>query len=138
MKPIFKYGGGVAGYIVACLIYGRLLPALSKPAIIGVIVGQLVLMVAGLIASASAGMPGVAHLLSEEESRKQQAEREAERRDEERESEKRYGSWSTDDLIAGVTVNQQLHSADELRLMKREIRRRKRQQQRNESSATSG
>ncbi len=91
------------------------------PSIIGVLVGQAVLMFVGFLSTRE---------LTEEEKQEEKQERqekeEKKKIEDEHEAEKRYGSWSTDDLIAGVTINQQKHKPELLHLMKREIRRRKR------------
>ena len=49
---VISVGAAVVGYIVACLIHGRLLPAFSEPSFIGVFVSQVVVFGLALLIKA--------------------------------------------------------------------------------------
>ncbi len=53
----FLLVGNIAGYLVACLIYGQLLPVLTAPAIIGALVGGAVTVVGVVVLVGAEGGP---------------------------------------------------------------------------------
>ena len=115
MHPIFMLGG-IVGYVVACIVYGHLLPALSAPSIIGVVLGQGILMGIGFASHKFSGKHA-GHI-----SRMSTGERQKHEED----LRQRYESWSTDALVKAATEDNQKYGQDELTDIKGEIRRRRR------------
>ena len=128
--------GNIVGYVIACLIYGQLLPVLSGPALVGVFAGGAIAFIPVLISGL--GGLGSTRPASKEERRrikeKEIQEGQKKQKNIEAELKKRYSSWSTDALRAELEESQNGGDSHERITIIQELRRRKQESRKQPTS----